>query len=463
MPAQAVPVPPAAVPTAAAAPLGRRSFLAAGVAGASALAWPARSYARIRGANDRLGVAVVGAGGMGSGHLRTLHGQLSSENLRPVAVADCWKTRAEAGAATLGGPAGEPYAGQVAAHADYRAVLDDPAVDYVTIATPEHRHAEILTATLRAGRAAYCEKPLTHTPAEAVAAWDLQKETNLPVQVGVQSTSNDCYRTAAEAIAGGLLGRVVQAQICYVRRYGEQGLFREPSVTGDEPKPADLDWSAWLGPAPQIGWNPHHYHEWRCYGRYSGGIATDLFIHRLTRILIACGLSFPTRVSGHGGIRQWDDGRTLPDNFEMLAEFPAGPACPDGMSVYTLGTMSNRVPVDHLIRGYRATMEFHGGNNHSHKGWVARDKDGRTLAEHAATGGEDIGLHHANLHAHLRDRSVPLNCPIELGVAGLVTCALANDSWREGKMRGWNAATRTAADPAPADLPGATAADGDAA
>ncbi|MEM9701733.1 MAG: Gfo/Idh/MocA family oxidoreductase, partial [Planctomycetota bacterium] len=255
--------------------LPRRSFLAASSAGVAATAFPARSYARIRGANDRLGVAVIGAGGMGGSHIRSLAKLLGPDNLQPIAVADCWETRAKQGAEALGGPQKLP----VRVETDYRAILDDDAVDYVTIATPEHQHAPMLIAALRAGKAAYCEKPLTHTAAEAAAVHEVQKETGLPVQVGVQGTSRDSYAAAAEAIERGALGRVVQAQISYVRRYGEQGPWRQPGLTSTAPKPADLNWKDWLGDAPKIDWNPHHYFEWRCHSPYSGGVATDLFVH----------------------------------------------------------------------------------------------------------------------------------------------------------------------------------------
>ena len=151
-----------------------------------------------------------------------------------------------------------------------------------------------------------------------------------------------------------------------------------PSINDATPKPPDLDWNAWLGDAPKIAWNPHHYFEWRNYAAYSGGISTDLFIHRITRIMKACDLLYPRRVVGMGGIWQWPDGRDLPDNFEMICEYPRG------MTVYVLGTMSNRVGIDHLIRGYRATLYF------TNTGWEIRDKDGKLLESHQKTGGEDI-------------------------------------------------------------------------
>jgi predicted dehydrogenase len=396
--------------------LSRRTFLGAGAAAAGTIAWTAKSYARVIGANDRIHIGFIGAGGMGTNHLQAINKLKQPDNVDAIAVADCWKTRAEEGAKTVGAPQ---------ALTDYRKLLDIKEIDYVTVATPEHWHSTMTIDAFSAGKAVYCEKPLTHSIPQALAVMKKQKETGLPLQVGVQSMSDDSYRSAAKAIDAGVLGQVVQAQIEYVRRYDKQGPFREPGVTDDMPKPADLDWDAWLGDAPKVPWNPHHYHEWRCYSAYSGGICTDLFIHRITRIMRACNLLYPRRVVGMGGIWQWPDGRDLPDNFEMICEYPRG------MTVYVLGTMSNRVGVDHLIRGYRGTLYF------TNTGWVAKDKDGKVLASHQKTGGEDIHLHHTNLHNHLRNGE-PLNCPPELGLAGVVAVNMANESWRSGRMMAWD-------------------------
>ncbi|NOZ39385.1 MAG: Gfo/Idh/MocA family oxidoreductase [Planctomycetes bacterium] len=398
----------------------RRHFLeltgTTAVTTAVTTAFSAESYANILGANDRIHVGFIGAGGMANAHMDTYNDLKEKNNLQAIAVADCWKTRAEAGAKKTG-----------AQHTltDYRQVLDLKEIDYVTIATPEHQHAHMTLDALDAGKAIYCEKPMTHTIPEAQAVMKKQAETKLPVQIGVQAMSDDSYISARKAIEGGILGQVVQAQIEYVRRYGKQGPWRKPSINDDTAKPADLDWQAWLGPAKKIDWNPHHYHEWRNYTAYSGGIATDLFIHRITRIMKALNLVYPRRVVGMGGIWQWPDGRDLPDNFEMICEYPRG------LTVYVLGTMSNRVGIDHLIRGYRGTMYFTG------KGWVAKDKDGKILGEHKKSGAEDTHLHHTNLHNHLRNGE-ELNCPVELGLAGTTAVVMANESWRTGQMMGWD-------------------------
>jgi predicted dehydrogenase len=397
-------------------PLGvsRRTFLAAGAA-AAITTWTAKSYARVLGANDRIGVGFIGVGGMGSGHVEACKKLKDQDNLEFHGVADCWLSRADKAAGIL----------ETKGFQDYRAVLDNPNIDYVTIAVPEHTHSKITIDAFDAGKSAYCEKPMTHTIPQAQAVMKKQKETGKALQIGVQALSEDTYATAGQAIAEGVIGQVVQAQIEYVRRYDKQGPWRVPDLSDSEPKPDDLDWNAWLADAPKVAWNPHHYHEWRCYAAYSGGIATDLFIHRITRIMRACNLLYPRRVVGMGGIWQWNDGRDLPDNLEMICEYPRG------MTVYVLGTMSNRVPLEHLVRGYRGTLYFTG------EGWVAKDKDGKVLAEHTKSGAEDIVLHHTNLHNHLRNGE-PLKCPVQLGMAGVVAVNMANESWRSNKMMAWD-------------------------
>jgi hypothetical protein len=115
---------------------------------------------------------------------------------------------------------------------------------------------------------------------------------------------------------------------------------------------------------------------------------------------------------------------TSPTNFEMICEYP------EGMTVYVLGTMSNRTKLDHVIRGYRGTLQFTG------TGWIALDKDSKTLDAYQGDVRESVHKHNTNLHNHLRNGE-KLNCPIELGAAGVVTVNMANQSWRFGQMMSW--------------------------
>lgn len=406
--------------------LTRRTFLkTTGLAAAALPLFPAHSYGRIGGANQRFTVALLGCGGIAQEHLNAL--LQMPEAVEIAAVCDVFETRARHFQDVIWKAGGRP-----AWVSDYRRLLDRNDLDYVVVATPEHWHAQQTLDALDAGLHVYCEKPMTHRVDEALAVVDKVQQTRRKLQIGVQGMSDDSYASAHEAILAGKLGPVIEAQIDYVRRYTDQGPWRT-GVDPDLPKPPDLDWERWLGPAPQRPWSASRYFEWRNYRDYSGGIATDLFIHRLTRILKACGLTFPARVAGMGGIYLWDDGRELPDNFEMLFEYPAVEGVTPGMTVHVLGTMGNRRGNDHVIRGHRASLVFTPG------GWEIVDQDSNEVIEsHEKTGGEDIFLHHQNLHAAIAD-DAPLRCPAELGCYGVVAVAGAVESWFEKKMLTWDA------------------------
>lgn len=419
--------------------LTRRSFLrTSGAVAAGVTAMSAKSYARVLGANDRLNMAIIGCGTIGNEHVKSLLPIRKENKVEILAVCDVYDTRARQFREKIQAAGGDPKT----IH-DYHDVLAMKDLDYVAATVPEHWHANITLDALSAGKHIYCEKPITHTIEEAQIVVDKVKQTGLKMQVGVQGMSDDSYATAHEAIAAGKLGPVIEAQIEYCRWHPlKRGPWRSKNTDSYVDRPADLDWETWLGSAPKREWDPHRYFEWRNYKDYSGGIATDLFVHRITRLIKACGLTFPTRVVGMGGIYLWPDGRELPDNYEMLAEYPAVEGISPGMTLHVLGTMGNRHIIEHCIRGQKATLIFE-----RKKGWrIVEEHTGKVLETHKKSGGEDIGLHHRNLQAAIRDNA-PLNCPAELGQYGLVSVVMGNLSWFEKKMMTWDAQKGTIARP----------------
>ena len=406
----------------------RRNFLKTGALAAGATAVSAQSRARVHRANDRLNAGLIGCGGIGSSHLRALLSLLEEDNTAVTGVCDIYAERATQFQSRIRDAGGCARATQ-----DYTDLLDDRDIDYVIIATPEHSHHYLTMAALRAGKHVYCEKPLCYDIREAKEVVAKAKKTGLELQVGVQGMADDSYASAHEAILAGKLGAVVEAQIDYVRNHApDRGPWRT-NTDLNMPKPGDLDWDAWVRPRGTRPWNPQHYFEWRCYRDYSGGIATDLFVHRVTRIIRACGLTFPLRAVGMGGIYTWDDGRNVADSLEMLLEYPAIEGITEGMTVHLLGTMANKNQNPHCIRGKDATLFFTG------EGWEIISEEGGELIEtHKKTGGEDMRLHHKNHHAAIRG-GVELNCPPELGLYGVVASRMGNLSWFQRKMVGWDA------------------------
>ena len=114
------------------------------------------------------------------------------------------------------------------------------------------------------------------------------------------------------------------AQIDYSRNYA--GDFWAYPIDADARPGENLDWHQWLGPAPKRPWDADRCFRWRRYWDYSGGIATDLFIHRATRIIKALNLGFPERGTGSGGKFQFTDSLAeIPDTLNIMLEYTGGP------------------------------------------------------------------------------------------------------------------------------------------
>jgi len=391
----------------------RRTFLASS-------AVTAVSYSRIRGANDRLHIGVIGCGGQSMGHMRTLGKMQEGDNCEVAAVCDVYDKRAQAAAQFTGGKVVK----------DYRHILDDRDIDYVLIATPEHWHYQMTIDAASAGKQIYCEKPMTQTVPQAKKVVEKIRHSGIKMQVGVQGMSDDSYETANKYVKDGTLGKVVLAQIDYSRNY--QGDFWENPIDSDAQPGVNLDWNAWLGPAPKRPFEPDRFFSWRRYWDYSSGIASDLFIHRVTRIIKALDLKFPAYGLGSGGKFEFTNSPAeIPDTLNILLDYPGGP------TVQLISSMANGTPVDHLLRGHKATLRFTAtGFTISPQGPDAKDKP---EIVHQKTGAEVLDLHHRNLMNAIRANE-PLKCDPELGYYGVVACEMGVLSYRKRKYMKWDAA-----------------------
>ncbi len=390
-------------------------------AGAGLLRAAARSGRPVvvRGANERLRVGVIGCGGMANGHMDALLKMRDSDNVEIAAVCDVYQLRLEAAARKTGG---KPYA-------NYHALLEDKDVDYVLIATPEHWHCQMTLDAAGAGKHIYCEKPMTYSIEQAGRVVRRIQETGVKMQVGVQGMSDDSYEAAYEQVRKGTLGKVVLAQIDYSRNYKDD--FWVYKIEPEAQPGVNLDWKAWLGPAPKRPWDPRRFFQWRRYWDYCGGIATDLFVHRMTRLIKALGLKFPERVVATGGTWEFKESvAEIPDTFNMMCDYPGGP------TVMCLSSMANDTPVPHHIRGHLATLEF------TPSGFVIRPQrlfaEGRQEIVHNKTGAENVALHHRNLQGAIR-KDEALRCDAQLGYYGVVACRMAVESFRSHKYLAWDA------------------------
>ncbi len=408
--------------------VGRRTFLRSVAVGAGvASTWTARSYAGITGANDRLVLGVIGCGGMANGHMTALLAMKESDNVEIGAVCDVYQKRLDAAAQKT---RGKPIR-------DYHELLSMKSLDYVLIATPEHWHHRMVLDAIDAGKHIYVEKPMTHSIRQAQEVVRKMRGAKVKLQVGVQGMSDESYEVANQYVRKGALGKVVMAQIDYSRNYVDD--FWAYEIDQDAKPGVNLDWKAWLGPAPQRPWDPRRYFQWRRYWDYSGGIATDLFIHRVTRILKALGLTFPTKVVATGGKWEFKESvAEIPDTFNMLCDYP------EGLTVVLISTMANDTPVDHVLRGHKATLQFtREGFTITPQGIMKRVKAAAGEPEiqpvvYRKTGGEDVTLHHRNLQNAIR-KGEALRCDHMLGYYGVVVTMMGVESFQKQKYLRWNA------------------------
>ena len=275
---------------------------------------PARAQGRVLGANDRINVGFVGCGGRMNAHIRrVMERSRERGDVQAVAVNDIWEKRKQRAREATG-------VGEQSVYHDYRELCARPDVDAVVISSPDHWHHLHAMEALRNGKDVYLEKPMTYTVDEAREIADAVQAGGRVLQVGSQYTSMDHFWKAKKAIEDGLLGEVVWASGGFGRNRNQRGEWN--TTIDPDANERTLDWKAFLGPAPKRPFDAGRYFRWRKYWDYSGGIATDLFYHTVSPLLLSIGGDFPLRVTASGGIYLQKD-REVPDTFFMNVDYPA--------------------------------------------------------------------------------------------------------------------------------------------
>ncbi len=279
----------------------RRGFLQAT---AAAAAPPARSYA----ANDRIQIATIGVGGMGSGDTRMA---LSVPGVELVAVADVYDGRLRR--------AREVWGDHIFTTRDYREILARSDVDAVIIGTPDHWHARMMIDALEAGKDVYCEKPMVQKVEQGHPVIEAEKKSGRILLIGSQYVSSVIYHKTRELIRSGAIGQLnmVEAWLDRNTALGAWQYSLPPDAT-----PENIDWDRFLGDAPKRPFEPIRLFRWRNYRDYGTGVAGDLFVHLLSGLHVATNSIGPTRVYATGGLRYWKDGRDVPDVMLALLDYP---------------------------------------------------------------------------------------------------------------------------------------------
>ena len=262
----------------------RRNFLNMGgwAAGCAPFVLPSHIWSAEQPVNSRIAMGFIGMGKQNRGLLGNF---LQHQEIQVVAVCDVDRNRREAAQQKANAYyAAKPERGtaDVAAYNEYEKIIERKDIDAVCIATPDHWHAIITLAALRAGKDVYCEKPLTHNIHEAKEVMRVTRQTGRILQTGSMQRSWTEFRTACELVHNNVVGKISHVTCSF------GGPGRDYDLKGEQPEPG-LDWDRWLGPAADRPYNSemsprgnhNHFPAWRRFKDFGGGSVTDIGAHHL--------------------------------------------------------------------------------------------------------------------------------------------------------------------------------------
>jgi predicted dehydrogenase len=404
-------------------PIHRRQFFArsTAVVGTLAASRTASAWSRVPGANDAIGVAVVGLRARGP-QLVSAFSELP--DVRVVALCDAdthFLDRAVSELSNRGGKA--------AVYVDYRRLLEDKNVDAVVIVTPDHWHALMSIWACQAGKDVYVEKPMTHNIWEGRKMIEAARKYKRMVQVGSQNRSDVGLTEAIPWLQAGNLGKILMAR-------SFSGGHRESigKVTGPQPIPATCDYNLFQGPAPLLPLMRQslHYH-WHWFWDTGTSESGNLGAHELDQLRWLLGKSGPPeRIMSIGGRYGWDDNGETPNTHVIWLDYKPVPI------LYELrnlpGSEGNRGTEGY--RGIRASMWIeceHGFFAGGRGGGWAYDSDGKKIKQFVGDGG--VG-HQANFIQAVRSRKVSdLRADVAEGHTSALLYHASNISYRIGYRR----------------------------
>ena len=298
--------------------LNRRRFVkSTAAAGAAPLIIGTKSSAKVRGANDRLRIAVAGLNGRGGSHLGGLGG-IKGVEIAYVADPDSGARDRRLNEVRSRGHK------NCKAVVDIREALEDPEVDAISVATPNHWHSLMTIWAAQAGKHVYVEKPMSHDVEEGRVAVAAQKKYGVVIQHGTQRRSDKNIAALHEMIKAGTWGKLKIAYGYCCKPRGGIG------TKGIASPPENLDWDIWKGPAVIDDYHANYVHyNWHWFWKTGNGDLNNQGTHQLdvARWAIDDNQTHPVRAMAIGGRFQWNDQGEPPNPMLGIAQYPNGQYC----------------------------------------------------------------------------------------------------------------------------------------
>ncbi len=395
----------------------RRTFLRSAatltVCGASA-----KSYARIVGSNSKLRLAVIGLNGRGKDHMA---------GLRPhvVAVCDCDRKILEEQSGAHG----------LAAYVDFRELLLEPDIDGVTIATPNHSHAQIAIAALLAGKHVYVEKPVSHNVWEGRQLVNAAQRSGLICQAGTQSRSSPSLQAAVAYARSGVLGKALYAiGTCFKPRRSIGRLDAPLTI------PSHIDYDLWCGPADKVPlYRPQLHYDWHWDFNTGNGDMGNQGIHQMDIARWFLGYDrLSPRVWSVGGRLGYSDAGNTPNTQTVLHDYGDAPIVFETRGLpAALEFQSNPRDWDRNMDSFRDSrvgvlVQYEHGHVliPNYTSAVAYDEDGKQIE--VWSGGGD---HYANFVDAIQNNDADaLHGPVLEGHLSSALCHTGNISHQTGRL-----------------------------
>lgn len=377
----------------------RRRFVRTAATASAAIA---TSAFPILGANDRITYGVIGTGGRGRGVNRTFI-QLKAQC---VALCDVYEPYLDL--------ARKDSPNDARTYVDYHELLQQPGLDAVLIASPDHQHCPMLLAALDARKDVYLEKPLSFSLAQSRQMIDAVRASKQVVQIGMQRRSAPALHEAKKLVDDGVLGRVTAVK--------PQWNWNIAQPLDNSPLPGTLDWQRFLGSAPARPLEPMRFRRWRYFFDYAGGNMTDQGTHLMDVVQWFLRSGAPQSAVSQGFVAKMK-GAEHPDVFSAVFEYPNFVAT---WSLNYDNSYQNGWAIQ--FQGDLGTMIL---NDAGYTVYAEPWKEGATpIYQKAAP--VPLEPHVQNFLDSVRARKEP-NCPVEVAAAAVAGPHMANIAWREGR------------------------------
>ncbi len=393
----------------------RRIFLGKVASGLGTLAAVPR---RVWGSNDRIRVGFIGFGDRARELLNYVR---ACPNTEAAAFCDVYRLQLDRAQSAAPG---------AAVYRDYRAMLDDPSIDAVIVATPPHLHAGHFCAALDAGKHVYQEKTMALSVDHARRMRDASKRDGARhvIQIGHQSCSSGQARDARMFLSDpSRMGKITAIEM-RMHRNTPRGRPQWSRRVTPEMNPQNIAWDLFLGDAPPREFDAHRFVNWRHFLDYSAGNISESMTQQLAFWYKALRLRIPQSASASGGIFLWKDGRESPDTMSVaLAQRE------EILIHWTCGSGNNHPGAGEHVLGENGTL--------------ARDALFRYFPQkvNRPDAHEMTGRATQVPHAHMQDffdairAGREANCPFELGWRVSIAAAMAAQAYREQRTVRWDA------------------------